>query len=119
MKQRTAKHAVNLIGLEGHLHGTRTEPAPEMLRWWQPHQQGPLRPRRQFCIAAQGQLAVLSRAFIPEGSLPPFGWGAVAGWLKPDPAHYRPAFASSLLLYPQPRRLALRLAFPRGEATGL
>src|SRR5436190_16257168 len=50
MKQRTAKHAVDLIGREAHLHVTRTEPAPEMPRWWQPHQQGPLRSRRQFCL---------------------------------------------------------------------
>src|SRR5438874_9195487 len=50
--------------------------------------------------------------------------GDVAGWLNPYPAHYRPAFACSLLLYPPPHRLPLRVAFPcsrgcRGEATGL
>src|SRR5207247_2659222 len=49
--------------------------------------------------------------------------GDVAGWLNPYPARYRPAFACSLLLYPPPHRLALRLAFPAGrpagEATGL
>src|SRR5262249_47928176 len=45
MKQRAVKHAVTLLGRESHLHGTRTEPAPEVHRWWQPHQQGPLRPR--------------------------------------------------------------------------
>jgi hypothetical protein len=50
MKQRTLKHAANLIGLEAHLHVTRTEPAPEMPRWWQPHQQGPLRSRRHICL---------------------------------------------------------------------
>jgi hypothetical protein len=78
MKQRTVKHAVNLIGLEGHLHVTRTEPAPEMPRWWQPHQQGPLQSRRHLCVAAQRRLAVLSRASTPEGSLPGFPWGDVA-----------------------------------------
>jgi len=52
MNQRTVKHAVNLIGLEGPLHVTRTEPAPELPRWWQLHQQGLLRPRRHLCFAA-------------------------------------------------------------------
>src|SRR5205807_7028197 len=115
MKQRTLKHAVNLLGLEAHLHVTRTEPAPDVPRWWQPHQQGPLRSRRHFCFAAQCRLAVLSRASTPEGSRPAFAWGDVAGQLNPYPAHYRPAFACSLLLYPPPHRLALRLAFPDGE----
>jgi hypothetical protein len=119
MKQRAARHAVSPLGLEGHLHGTRAGPAPEMLRWWQPHQQGPLRSRRHLCFAAQSRLAVLSRASTPEGSLPPFGRGAVARRLNPYPTHYRPAFASSLLLYPLPHRLALRLTFPGGRATGL
>src|ERR1051326_8549371 len=49
--------------------------------------------------------------------------GDVAGRLNPYPAHYRPAFACSLLLYPPPPGLALRLAFPAGlpagEPTGL
>jgi hypothetical protein len=31
---------------------------------------------------------------------------------NPYPAHYRPAFACSPILYPQPHRLALRSAFP-------
>src|SRR4051794_3632500 len=55
-----------------------------------------------------------SRPPTPEGSLPGFPWGDVALRLNPCPAHYRPAFASSLVLYPQPHRLALRLAFPEG-----
>jgi hypothetical protein len=39
-------------------------------------------------------------------------WGDVAGRLNPYLAHYRPAFACSLFLYPPPRKLALRLAVP-------
>ena len=39
--------------------------------------------------------------------------------LNSCPAHYRSAFASSLVLYPQPHRFALRLVSPRGRATGL
>src|SRR5271166_2500028 len=38
----------------------------------------------------------------------------VAGWLNPYPAHYRPAFACSLLPYPPSHRLLLRVAFPTG-----
>jgi hypothetical protein len=44
-----------------------------------------------ICSAAQSRLAVLSRAFPPEGSLHPFGRGDVARRLNPSPAHYRPA----------------------------
>ena len=41
------------------------------------------------------------------------------GRLNPYPTHYRLAFAFSTILYPQSHRLALRLAFPRGENYGL
>ena len=37
----------------------------------------------------------------------------------PYPPYYRVAFASSVIPYPLPHRLALRLAFPCGRATGL
>ena len=52
-------------------------------------------------------------------------WDDVAWRLNPYPAHYRPAFACSLVLYPQPRGLALRFAVPGrlggppGRTTGL
>ena len=39
--------------------------------------------------------------------------------LNPYPADYRPAFACSLILYPPPRGLLLRVAFPCGEDDGL
>src|SRR5262245_43128392 len=45
-------------------------------------------------------------------------WGDVARGLNPYPAHYRPAFACSLLPYPPSRRLTLRLAFPAGTSAG-
>src|SRR5262249_59709109 len=45
-------------------------------------------------------------------------WGDVAARLNPYPAHYRPAFACSLLLYPPPPGLALRLAVPTGHPGG-
>ena len=38
---------------------------------------------------------------------------------NPYPPHYKGAFAFSILLYPHLHRLALRLAFPIGEDTGL
>jgi len=56
----------------------------------------------------------LSRPPTPQGSLPAFAWGDVAWRRNPYPTHYRPAFAFSLISYPQPRRLVLRLAFPEG-----
>src|SRR3954451_8402650 len=40
-------------------------------------------------------------------------------YLNPYPARYRPAFASSPVLYPPPHQLALQRACPRGRATGL
>jgi hypothetical protein len=49
----------------------------------------------------------------PEGSLPACAWSDVALRRNPYPHHYSTAFAFSLLLYLLPRRLALRLAFPR------
>src|SRR5437763_16154209 len=54
----------------------------------------------------------LSRDGRLEGSQPPCGWSDVAGSLNPYPSYYRTAFACSLLLYPQPRRRALRFAVP-------
>ena len=38
---------------------------------------------------------------------------------NPYPVDYRPAFACSVLLYPQRYRRTLRHAFPSGSATGL
>lgn len=38
---------------------------------------------------------------------------------NPYPNDYGSAFASSVLLYPQPYRPSLRSAFPDGSATGL
>jgi len=41
------------------------------------------------------------------------------GGLTLYPTHYRSALASSLIPPPLPHQLPLRVAFPRGEATGL
>jgi hypothetical protein len=67
-----------------------------------------------FLLCCLRRLTDGSRTPTPEGSRPGFPWGDVALSLNPCPAHYEPAFASSLILYPQPHRLALRFAFPRG-----
>jgi len=57
----------------------------------------------------------------PPFHAPPhaFAWDDLASWLNPYPADYRPALACSLLLYPPPRRRALRHAVPCGRTTGL
>ena len=75
--------------------------------------------RRHICFAPQVSWPRFSRDERPEGSQPAFAWGDVVLGLNPYPAHYRPAFACSLLLYPQPHRLALRFAFPGGRTAGL
>ena len=59
------------------------------------------------------------RAETPEGSLPACAEEHVASRLNPSPPHDKAAFACSILLYPQPYRLTLRLTFPSGRATGL
>src|SRR5437879_4199791 len=71
-------------------------------------------------------------ALLPQVGLPTFHvrqharevgrlspWGDVAFWLNPYPTHYRSAFASSPIPDPPSHRLLLRVAFPRGETTGL
>ena len=59
------------------------------------------------------------RAETPDGSLPACAEDHVASRLNPYPPHDKAAFAYSILLYPQPYRLALRLTFPKGRTTGL
>ena len=65
------------------------------------------------------RFAQLCRDERPRGSQLAFARGNVGDGLNPCPPHYRTAFASSVILYPQPRRLASRLAFPFGRTTGL
>lgn len=61
----------------------------------------------------------LSRIERPNGSRLAFAQNDFAYWLNPYPFHYKTAFASSILPYPQLHRLTLRFAFPCGEVTGL
>jgi hypothetical protein len=58
-------------------------------------------------VKGQTEVCPLSRGviFLQEGN--------------PYSVDYRPTFACSVLLYPQPYRRPLRSAFPRGSATGL
>jgi hypothetical protein len=117
------------------LHDTRLEPthgAPDFL----PVDGVPVRRlvgsrtskrcrRRHICLSPRVGSPKLSRDRRLEGSQHPCGWGDVAGWLNPYPSDYQPAFACSLIPYPQPHRLTLRLAVLNnlgrlsGEATGL
>jgi hypothetical protein len=72
-------------------------------------------------VAAADRSASLSEVCLPGSLVMPdqrevctlSRQGDVALWLNPYPHHYSTAFAFSLLLYPLPRRLALRFAFPR------
>jgi hypothetical protein len=74
-------------------------------------------PRHLLCLLCR--FARLSRDVKPRGSQPTFAWSDFARALNPYPTRYRPAFACSAIPYPQPYRLALRLAFPRRESYGL
>src|SRR4051812_40033189 len=77
---------------------------------------------------AAADLSALLPESVGRGSLVPEDHGEVCPlsrgvmlpcWRNPYPTHYRPAFACSPILYPQPRRLALRFAVPVGRTTGL
>lgn len=113
------RHAVTPIGLGVPLDVTTAGPATEL-----PAVAGAA-PARIFAIPPTCLRRPLrrftdgSRSPAPEGSLRPCGRGDVARWLNPYPADYWPAFACSLLLYPLPRRLALRLPYPERRGTGL
>jgi hypothetical protein len=98
------------------LYVTTSEPSTE------PSEAAPARALHSADISAllpQVGLPDASRRPTPEGSLPAFAVGDVALRLNPYPAHYRPAFACSLIPYPPSHQLPLRVAFPCEEKTGL
>src|SRR5260370_6925935 len=110
------RHAVVCLGLAANLYVTAWEPTTEPseaapARAWRPADISALLPQVGWPIlhVRQHQREVCQ--------LSP--WDEIARPRLPYPPDYRAAFAYSLLLYPPPLRLALRLAFPRGEATGL
>src|SRR5712692_1127268 len=79
-------------------------------------------PLRRVCrhvLSLLSRFAKRSRDERPEGSRLACARDPVAWRLNPSPPRYRAAFASSILLYPQPLRFPLRCAFPCGETTGL
>src|SRR2546425_664801 len=79
-------------------------------------------PLRRVCrhlLSPLSRFAKRSRDERPDGSQLAFARDPVAWRLNPYPPRYSAAFASSILLYPQPLRLTLRCAFPCGETTGL
>ena len=106
------------MGLEVNLDVTRTGPATEMISVVEaaPAQVVATWPTvlRRFL---RRLLTVHVRQHLREVS--PVSRGVILPGLNPYPPHDRAAFACSLLLYPQPHRLALRLAFPGGRTTGL
>jgi hypothetical protein len=73
--------------------------------------------RHLLCLL--GRFLKLSRDERPDGSLPAFAWDDVGQRRNPYPAHYRQAFAFSILLYPQRRWLPLQLPTLNGNVTGL
>ena len=107
------------IGLGADLSVTTAEPATEVI----PVAAGA--PARVVTtpptdlLPSLRRLADGSRPPTPEGSLLPFGWGDVAWRLNPYPAHYRPALACSLVLYPLAHGIPLRFTAPCGKPTGL
>src|SRR5260370_7128900 len=109
------RHAVVCLGLAANLYVTAWEPTTEPseaapARAWRPADISALLPQVGWPIlhVRQHQREVCQ--------LSP--WDEIAGWRHPYPPDYRAAFAYSLLLYPPPLRLALRLAFPPGEPPG-
>src|SRR5262245_24092756 len=77
---------------------------------------------------AAADISALLPESVDQGSLvredqrevsPLSGWDDVACCRNPYPSHYSSALACSLLLYPAPRRLPLRGAYPCGRTTGL
>jgi hypothetical protein len=65
------------------------------------------------------RLIKLSRHERPDGSQPAGAWDDIAVRRNPYPFHYRTAFAFSIIPYPTPHRLTLRLAVPQRENVGL
>ena len=72
-----------------------------------------------ICFLSSKRLAKVSGDARPDGRQPAFAWSDLACMLNSYPPHYRVAFASSILPFPHAYRLALRLAFPPGEAYGV
>jgi hypothetical protein len=102
-----------LIGLEDNLGVTAAEPATDVISVVQAAPAKTLAASRHFCDACcAGWLTVHARRHQRE--VCPLARGVMSPSLNPYPARYRPAFAFSLIRYPQPHRLALRLAFPKG-----
>jgi hypothetical protein len=78
-----------------------------------------VRPRTLLCAALRrGIASILVKKDLAE--VCPLSRGMMSAHrLNPCPPHYRPAFASSALLYPQPHQPPLRLACPFRQGYGL
>jgi hypothetical protein len=78
-----------------------------------------VRPRTLLCAALRrGIASILVKKDLAE--VCPLSRGMMSAHrLNPCAPHYRPAFASSALLYPQPYQPPLRLACPFRQGYGL
>ena len=90
------------IGLGAHLSVTAAGPATEMISVVQAAPATVVATAPTVLLCLLRRLADGSRPPTPQGSLPTCAGGDVALGLNPYPAHYRPAFACSLILYPPP-----------------
>jgi len=103
------------------LHDTSLEPPRGLSSHQRAHQLGRSPPSSAFPLESglpnslvtsdQVEVCPLSRGVM-------YPWGCAHGTaarFTPCPPHYREAFASSTILYPQAHRLTLRLAFLFGR----
>ena len=121
MAQRTARHAAALIGLEGACTLPEQSQLPRGLDGGSRTSQNPYGSGDlSASLPKAGWLSCHVRPHQRE-VCSHFGRGDAAARLNPYPADYRPAFASSLLLYPLPYQVLLRLPLlsEGSRATGL
>jgi hypothetical protein len=121
MGQRTVRHAVALIGLEATCTLPRQGQVPKCFG-------GGSRTSKDRYGPADVSALLPNAGWLSSHVRPHqrevcshFGRGDAAARLNPYPADYRPAFASSLLLYPLPYQVLLRLPLlsEGSRATGL
>ncbi len=74
---------------------------------------------RHHLLCLLSRLIRLSRNERPDGSQPAYACRDVAFWRNGYLPRYRAAFAFSIVLYPTPHGLTLRLAFPVRESAEL
>jgi hypothetical protein len=110
MKQRTVKHAASLIGLEAACTLRQQSRLPKCLG-------GGSRTSKDRYSPADSSALLPNAGWLSSHVRPhqrevcSLSGGVMSQALNPCPADYRPAFACSLLLYPLPYQVVLRLPF--------